>query len=272
MTTAFPAEEAAAIRYIFCDIDDTLTLEGRLLSEAYQALWAAFDAGFYVIPVTGRPAGWVDHIARMWPVHAVIGENGGFYAWMTAQGMKTRFVQKPEERREGRKKLEGLKETILREVPGCALASDQNYREIDLAIDFCEDVPPLSEADVRRIVAIFEQAGAHAKVSSIHVNGWFGTFDKLTTCRLLASELLGIDDDTLRRTSVFCGDSPNDEPMFSFFPRSIGVANVRRFLPQMRSWPTYITEGQGGYGFAEVVRFLLRHRLEGSASPPPQGF
>ena len=32
--------------------------------------------GKLVIPITGRPAGWCDHIARMWPVDAVVGENG----------------------------------------------------------------------------------------------------------------------------------------------------------------------------------------------------
>jgi hypothetical protein len=52
-------------------------------------------------------------------------------------------------------------------VPGSALASDQRYREADLAIDFCEDVPPLPRAAVDRIVALMENEGMNAKISSI---------------------------------------------------------------------------------------------------------
>ena len=82
---------------------------------------------------------------------------------------------------------------MLREVPGAAVASDQPYRLADLAIDFCEDVPPLPRTDIDRIVAIFERHGAKAKVSSIHVNGWFGSYDKLTTTRTMMAELFGAD-------------------------------------------------------------------------------
>ena len=68
---------------------------------------------------------------------------------------------------------------MLAGVPGCAVAADQAYREADLAIDFCEDVPPLPMSSAHAIQAIFEAAGATAKISSIHVNGWFGNYDKL---------------------------------------------------------------------------------------------
>jgi len=71
--------DAAAIRGVFCDIDDTLTTDGRLTARAYAALESLKAAGKLVVPVTGRPAGWCDHIARMWPVDAVVGENGAFY-------------------------------------------------------------------------------------------------------------------------------------------------------------------------------------------------
>ena len=77
--SAFPRERAAAVSVVFSDIDDTLTTEGLVEPEAFLALWALFRAGIAVVPVTGRPAGWCDHIARMWPVRAVVGENGAFY-------------------------------------------------------------------------------------------------------------------------------------------------------------------------------------------------
>jgi len=55
------------VRYLFTDIDDTISTEGKITQQAYDALWRADDAGLVIVPVTGRPAGWCDHIARMWP-------------------------------------------------------------------------------------------------------------------------------------------------------------------------------------------------------------
>ena len=145
-------------------------------------------------------------------------------------------------------------------MPGCALASDQPYRDTDLAIDYCEDVAPLSPAAVEQIVALMRAEGMTAKVSSIHVNGWFGTHDKLTMTRALLQEAFGIDLDARRPHFIFVGDSPNDAPMFEFFPNSIGVANVRRFADCIAVSPRYVTERESGAGFAEVADFLLAAR------------
>ena len=68
-----------SLEFLFTDIDDTLTDEGLLLPTAYSALWSLTQAGVHVIPVTGRPAGWCELIARQWPVQGVVGENGAFY-------------------------------------------------------------------------------------------------------------------------------------------------------------------------------------------------
>ena len=255
-----PAADARALRGVFCDIDDTLTHEGRLVPEAFLALQRLQDAGLRVVPITGRPGGWVDHVARMWPVDGVVGENGGLWFFHRDGRLHRRFVQDAAERRRNRDRLVGLGEEILQRVPGTALASDQPYRELDLAIDFCEDVPPLAEADIDRIVACFEEAGATCKVSSIHVNGWFGAFDKLEGCRRLLAELYGEDLDEARSAWAFFGDSANDEPMFGFFPLSVGVANVRHFLHRMEAHPSWVTEGEGGHGFAEGVERILSLR------------
>src|SRR5260370_21317658 len=76
-----PRAALAAIRGVLTDIDETVSTAGHLTAEAYGALAALKNAGFLVIPVTGRPAGWCDHIARFWPVDAVVGENGAFLMW-----------------------------------------------------------------------------------------------------------------------------------------------------------------------------------------------
>ncbi len=253
-------ETARSIRVVLTDIDDTITSEGMLTAKAYGALEGLHQAGFLVIPVTGRPAGWCDHIARMWPVDAVVGENGAFYFRYDRKRktMEQRFWASPEELKRNRSRLDSIEQDVLASVPGSALASDQAYRLADLAIDFCEDVPALPETEVDRIVAIFERAGAQAKVSSIHVNGWFGDYNKLSMAKTLLADVFGIGWDEARRSVIYAGDSPNDEPMFAAFPWSVGVANIQAFAHRLTSKPAYITKGHSGDGFAELADLLLR--------------
>ena len=258
----FPAAARRVVRGVLTDIDDPLTDEGHLPALAYAALERLRAAGLLVVPVTGRPAGWCDHIARMWPVDAVVGENGAF--WFrhdaAARRLVKRYVVDDEERALRRSRLGAIAERVMDEVPGCALASDQAYREADLAIDFREDVPPLPLEAVRRIVAIMESEGLTAKASSIHVNGWFGGYDKLSTSRLMLREDFGVDLDARRDDWVFAGDSPNDQPMFAFFPNAVGVANVREMAELMTSLPAWVTPSRGARGFAELAEALLSVR------------
>jgi HAD superfamily hydrolase (TIGR01484 family) len=256
---AFPAAAARNIRGVFCDIDDTLSSEGKLTARAYAALDRLRSAGKLVIPITGRPAGWCDHIARMWPVDAVVGENGAFYFYYDTARKKLvqRFLFDAPTRAAKREKMIAVGERILREVSGCALASDQLYREADLAIDFCEDVPRLGLAEVDRIVALMQAAGMTAKISSIHVNGWFGDYDKLGMTRTLMRERYGVDLVRDQDAYLFIGDSPNDAPMFGFFSNSVGVANVAEFTARLTAAPAYVTQARSGEGFVEMVDCLL---------------
>lgn len=249
-----PLETARAVDTIFTDIDDTVTTDGRVPAEAFSSLWRAHEAGLDVVLVTGRPGGWCDHFARMWPVAAVVGENGALAFAMEGERIRRIYAPREAGAAEG---LERIRGRVLAEVPGCAISADQAYREYDLAVDFAEEVH-LDDAAVDRIVAIFEEEGATAKVSSIHVNGWYGDHDKLTMCRQASADLLGRE---LRpERAVYVGDSPNDEPMFRAFPNGVGVANVRRWIDRMEHLPAYVTEHEGGVGFAEVVGRLLEGR------------
>lgn len=255
-----PAKACQRLVGVFTDIDDTLSWEGRLVPAAFAAVAAAQAAGLRVVPVTGRPGGWVDHLARMWPVDGVVGENGGLWYYMKDGRLERRFVQDEATRRENRDRLNSVAQTILAAVPGSALASDQPYRELDVAVDFTEDVPRLSEAAIDAIVAQFHTAGATCKVSSIHVNGWFGDFDKREGCRRFVAERWNEDLDATADQWLYFGDSANDESMFAAFPLSIGVANVRDFLPRMKAWPAYVCEQNGGFGFAEAMTHILQQR------------
>ena len=255
----FPREKRSAITYLLTDIDDTITHEGKLPACAFQALENLDAAGIKVIPVTGRPAGWCDHIARMWPVNGIIGENGAFYFVYDIHKKKMirRYFKTDQEREQDQIKLAAVKHKILQSVPGCVVSADQAYREADLAIDFAEDVLPLSRTDIDKIVDIFEQYGATAKVSSIHVNGWFGVYDKLSMTKKMFKEVFKTELDLIKETVVFVGDSPNDEPMFEYFPHSVGVANVLAFYDRLIFKPAWITKGKGGIGFAQMAKVLV---------------
>lgn len=215
-----------------------------------------------VVPVTGRPAGWCDLIARQWPVDAVVGENGAF--WFRYDGVARRmfrsYQRSETERLEDRCRLDRVAAEVLATVPGSAIASDQGFRSADLAIDFCEDVAPLPPGAVGRIVDIFERHGATAKVSSIHVNGWFGTYDKLRCSLELLRDVFGIDGTDQRDTVVFVGDSPNDSPMFRHFPNAVGVANVKQYAGSIDALPAYVTEAPRAEGFAELANHILAAR------------
>jgi HAD superfamily hydrolase (TIGR01484 family) len=257
---------------VFCDIDDTLTTHGKLDAEAYDALWQLRRAGLAVVPVTGRPAGWCDAIVRQWPVDAVIGENGAFVFHEDAGGLRARFhpaavgpgatdgfpSHQLVEAIRGR--LLPVRDSILAKVPGSRVAKDQAYRLFDLAIDFREEEPDLGLEAAERIRDEAVRLGCVAKISSIHVNCWFGAYDKLAMARQVAQELFAMDPAASRHQALFVGDSPNDAPMFAAFPVSAGVANIQRFASRMEHLPAYVASRPGGLGFAEIARVLLGAR------------
>ncbi len=257
-----PAATWRAIALVLTDIDDTLTCNGRLPAAAYQAMERLDRAGLAVVPVTGRPAGWCDLIAREWPVAGVIGENGAFYFCRDGdrRGMIRRFWKPPDERQADRRRLDHVRDRILADIPGAAVAADQFCRVTDLAIDIAEDVAPLDAGAIDRVLACFAAAGARAKLSSIHVNGWFGAYDKLAMARIFAAERLALDIEADRDQVAFIGDSPNDAPLFGYFPNSVGVAGIAAFGARLASRPTWVSQGGGGAGFVELAEALLAAR------------
>lgn len=256
-----PAEALAAIDWLLADIDDTITTEGRLTAEAYAALERLHRAGLHVVPVTGRPAGWCDMIARFWPVSAVVGENGAlWYAHdHAARRMRRHHAEPPEQLAASQARLRALAEEAMRRVPGAAIAADQPFRLFDMAVDFAEDAGPLPPKAPEAIAAVFRAGGAAAKVSSIHVNAWIGGWDKRAGVDSLFAALWQPLDAVLARVA-YVGDSPNDAPMFARIPFSVGVANIRPFLPAIATPPRYVTGGEGGRGFVELADAVLEAR------------
>lgn len=257
-----PRDTSQNLIGVLTDIDDTITTDGRLPAAAYNMLERLSDTGLLVIPITGRPAGWCDMVARFWPVAGVVGENGAlaFRYDHEMRQMKRTFMMDDATRNKNRKKLNDLAGVIVNDVKGSAVASDQLYREADLAIDFCEDVPALSEDDVERILKHFHDVGAVAKVSSIHVNGWFGDWDKLSMTRKFLMDEFSIDVERDKDRFIYCGDSPNDSPMFDFFPNACGVANVQEFVGRMEALPAFVANARGGDGFVEIGEQIIAAR------------
>jgi HAD superfamily hydrolase (TIGR01484 family) len=258
-------EEAVGVRYILMDIDDTLTREGKLLASAYDALWKLREAGLRVIPVTGRPAGWCDLIAREWPVDGVVGENGALAFWEEPQEGTGRLpVLKAEYHadaiRNDHQALAKIKERSLKEFPSLRVAKDQFARLFDLALDFAEEDPVLPLSTAQRIRDIAVEEGAQAKVSSIHVNIWMGRYDKLSMAEHFLSRRFGWQPGAGDREVVFAGDSPNDEPMFARFPLACGVANVRKYETLIKHLPAFVASRECGDGFAEIAKIILERR------------
>ena len=250
--------DARGVRVVLFDIDDTLTTAGKLTAQAYDALEALHRSGRRTVAVTGRPAGFCDLVARLWPVDAVVGENGGFSFRFSEGKLHRDYREAPEVRARNRERLAAIGRRVAAAVPGCAIPSDERYRETDLAVDYAEEVEPLPLEAAERIADLMRREGLHVTMSSIHVHGWFGDYDKLATVRELLHRQFGMDPDRDRAQAVYVGDSPNDASMFAFFSNSVGVANVRRFAGRMSAEPKYVTHAAFGAGFAELAGHLLQ--------------
>ena len=244
----------SGVEAVFTDMDGTLTHAGRVRASTYAAIAALEDAGVPVVVVTGRPAGWAEAIFRLWPVRAVVAENGGV---LFLPGNRKVYSVPTATLPAVRKRMFAAARAVEKQVPGARISADAAYTEVNLALDWNEDVH-LPEDDARRIEGLLRASGFNAVRSSVHVNFWPGRFDKLTACRKVVRVLGG--DPRVLEPYVYVGDALNDEPMFRGFPRSVGVANVRDIWDELASKPARVTRRREGAGFEEVARAVLRAR------------
>ncbi|MFO0597389.1 MAG: HAD-IIB family hydrolase [Myxococcaceae bacterium] len=256
-----PLHEAdlSRVEAVFTDVDGTLTTRGKLTSATLRAIEWLGAHHVPVVLVSGRPAGWGEAWARQWPVAGAIMENGGLhFAWRGERLVKT-YAQPEKQRRAARQKLVKDVEAALAHVKGARLSGDSPYTEVDLAIDYAEDVQ-LGHSAADRLEAFLRARGVQAVRSSVHVNCWVGDFDKWSAVeryvKLELKKSLRPDD----RRFVYVGDSFNDAPMFAAFSLSVGVANVREVLDRLEAEPKFVTRGREGKGFGEVADAVVRGR------------
>jgi len=264
----WPLAARRGIRGVFTDIDDTLTTHGAITADALQALADLKAAGLMVIPITGRSIGWCQTFAQgdavrgsaAWPADAFVAENGGV-AWIAeaSGGIPLNhkiYAQSATIRARNRARMRAVTLQVLAQVPGAQLARDSDVRETDIAFDYRE-FANLSQAEVAQVVAILQSAGMQTTVSSIHIHGCFGNFNKWEGARWIIHTLTGQDLARELDHWVFVGDSGNDQPMFERFIHSVGVANIGAVADQLSHLPRYVTPSARGAGFAEVAAALL---------------
>ena len=257
----------AGITGIFTDIDDTLTTNGAITPDALQALAELKAAGLAVIPITGRPIGWCEpfmdgHHGAAWPVDAMVAENGAVafvHGTQTHAPLQKRYQQDAATRSANQARMRAIAAQVAAEVPGVELSRDSAGRETDIAFDYAEFARH-SPDTVQRVLAVLQRAGMQTTVSSIHIHGCFGDFNKWQGACWIVRELLGRDLTQELDRWVFVGDSGNDQAMFQHFTHSVGVANIARFVPQLMHLPRYVTQGERGAGFTELARFILNEK------------
>ena len=253
------SQQLRTIVGVLTDIDDTLTRDGAIEPVALAALGRLAAAQLPVIAITGRPMGWSEAFARVWPVAAIVAENGAVALFRKAGALRIEYAQDAATREHNAMRLREAADAVLREIPQARLAADSAGRVTDIAIDHSEFVhlaPPLIE----RVVGVLRARGMNATVSSIHINAWFGEHDKLSGARWAVRRLFARDLDAEVQRWVYVGDSTNDQLMFGHFELSVGVANLLRFESELVTWPAYLTQGERGAGFAEVADALIAAR------------
>ena len=257
----WPATARRQLIGVFTDIDDTLTTDGVATGDALAAIAALREAGLHVIAVTGRPVGWSTPFARDWPVDAIVAENGAAALVQAPKqgGLRKLYQQGDALRQANFARMQRVAARILGEIPGAMLSRDSTGRETDIAIDHSETTTLPADC-IAQVVALMQDEGMNATVSSIHINGWYGDHNKLSGARWIVRELFGRELDAEIGRWAYVGDSTNDELMFEAFPHSIGVANIRRFEAQLAHPPVYITQRERGAGFAEVADAILAVR------------
>jgi HAD superfamily hydrolase (TIGR01484 family) len=266
----WPVQARRQIIGVFTDIDDTLTTDGAITPDALQALHDLKAAGLHVIAITGRSVGWSEPFAAEWPVDAIVAENGSvalFKADFLGQigqyplQNKCRVLSKSyqldaQTRASNYARMQQVLARIEREVPGAQRSTDSAGRETDIAIDHSEftHLPP---ERISQVVQIMQSEGLQATVSSIHINGWIGAHNKLQGAHWIVRELYQRDLSAEIHRWAYVGDSTNDQLMFEAFENSVGVANIARFLPELKHLPRYISNSERGAGFSEVAACLI---------------
>lgn len=239
-------KELENIELIISDVDDTITTDGKLMPKTLQAMYDANEKGYRIILLSGGSAGWCDIYLRQWPVDMVIAESGAVLLFKDANG-EICYFQNPIIQNDYQEKRQSLLKAIGDEY----LSTDQYARLYDVAVD----LKKTPKEKLREIELYALSTGANTGKSSIHLNIWYGDYNKQKGLKIFMNES-GIEDDVLKEKAIYLGDSLNDESVFDFIPLSFGVGQVEEKRDLFTFLPKYIASGHGGEGFFQVLNHL----------------
>ena len=240
-----PDAQLARVRAVAADVDDTLTVGGRLVPPVLEQIAALGEAGVRVILVTGRPAGHTVGLITYLPgLELAIAENGGVV--LSPEGAALRVGAAAADLRV---RLDACEREILLTVHEARLTGDRFARLTDCTFH----VRGLSDGARAAIDAIATVHGFTTIASSIHVHVLEPGVSKGATLEAVCAQL-GLDARAGEVATI--GDSMTDAPLFerARFPLSVGVANIAAYLPRLPQAPAWITAEPEGHGFIELAR------------------
>lgn len=253
--TSLSSTEARALQGLLFDLDDTVLDHGSLAERTYQSLFRLRESGLLLYALTGRPAAWAEVIARTWPLHGAIGENGALAYFAEGQRLRSFDPLGSAERAERRAQLEQTVLLIRQQVPQLPPADDARLRISDFTWDIGE-YHTAAEADVEQASRIARERGARVTRSSIHLHVSYDRTDKAQGA-LTFLRAQGHNPTRALRQFAFIGDSENDAPCFAAFRTTIGVRNLGGHFSLL---PRYQTRAERGAGFVECAELLCQLR------------
>jgi HAD superfamily hydrolase (TIGR01484 family) len=250
------AAAARKLRGVAFDLDDTLLDHGRLAEATYSALFRLVEAGLDLYGVTGRPVGWAEVLARLFPVKAVVAENGALVCARRGERVVVEDSVDAATRRERDERLSQLLGRFAQRFPDLEPADDVRARVSDRTFDIGE-YRQVGARRVEEASAFLRAQGARTFVSSVHLHATFDYADKASgAVRLLAKDS-GLDATAVRHAYAYLGDSENDASCFAAFTLSVGVANLRG---KSTLRPRYVTSRAMGAGVVEAAGVILSLR------------
>jgi HAD superfamily hydrolase (TIGR01484 family) len=243
-------ERLPDIQLIAADIDGTLTRQGKFTPELLQAIDQLNRQGIKLLLVTGRSAGWVSAVNNYLPVAGAIAENGGIYFNQAGEfDFLTRIDQLETHRSQLATRFWELQEIY----PQIEESIDNQFR----ITDWTFDVAGLSNRELTQIAAKCQTWGYSFTFSTIQCHIKPLHQDKGVAIRQVLRQYFP----EIKPTQIITvGDSPNDVNMFdrSYFPHSVGVANIADYASQLAHQPQYLTKLPEVAGFGELVNLLTK--------------
>ena len=242
------------IRLVATDMDGTLTKQGKFTKDLLDALEALQQAQIPVVIVTGRSAGWVDAVANYLPVVGAIAENGGlfFHNQQQTRELLGEVADLATDITTHRQKLAQVWHQLETKFPRIQESTDNTFR----LTDWTFDIGDLTISELEQMAVICQQARMGFTYSTVQCHIKPAQQEKAIA---LQQVLTTYFPDLTAEQVVTVGDSPNDESLFnpSYFPVSVGVANIKHYSDRLDYQPTYITKATEVSGFGELASQLI---------------